>query len=899
MKFLVYFSIGYSLFLLIYFIHKHLKKIKEMKKSLALLRPKINAIKKAVVEFEGFLNLDYSYFSNHTLESWKENYLILRAFIEINCPNYENIGLEQQVVSMIKGFQNFYTNGQTIRSSFNKQFLVREKEKYNQFFSDIEGNSLDDQQRNCIITDEDNNLVIAGAGSGKTTTIVGKVSYLLDRYKINPNRIILISFTTTSASDLIKRVGISGIDAKTFHKLGLDIIQNVEGYKVSIYNSKMQKKDIGKIFNSFLQDPQYLKNTIRYFTYYLNIDKSEFDFENPEDYHQYIKEQNFRTYRKKGEIEKNETFNREFVKSREEWHIANYLLFHNVRYEYEYPYESDTSSLEYQQYKPDFTIFNGDQKIYLEHFGIQRNGDVPPFFTNEKESYEQARAKYNRGIEWKRNLHKENGTTLIESYSYEKSEGVLLKNLAEKLKKLGVPLNPMTENEKWNIINEVASTEITNTVELIIQFLALYKSNNTSKIEIEKKLDQHFGFIKERSKQFLKLFYPIYDQYQAMLLDRNELDFNDMINKAIELINNGRYMKTYDYIIVDEFQDSSKAPYELLKAFKLANPSCKLFCVGDDWQSIYRFAGSDISLFNNFENFFGVTSISKIETTYRFKNPMIKISGGFISKNPNQIQKELKSFSNTEVTDLKIGYSKTEGSDDTEVFLQGFGQYIFEQLNIKTANQYSLKVLIAKVNSGELNNHLKELQKKKFLILARNNRDVDRLNKDNNRITIIPKNTKKDTIKIRVVLGNSTFEMEFMTMHKSKGLQANVVFILNCNAGLYGFPSELSDDPVKELLLSDSEPFPHSEERRLFYVALTRAKERTICIANENRVSKFINEIDLNNKSKIKRCPRCKIGTLQLRENKVRQSSFYGCSNFRHGKYGCKYTKTVKQAKQN
>lgn len=894
MKFLVCFSIGYSLFLLIYFIRKHLKKRNEMKKSLALLRPKINAIKKAVVEFEGFLNLDYSYFSNHTLESWKENYLILRAFIEINCPNYENIGLEQQVVSVIKGFQTFYTNGQTIRSSFNKQFLVREKEKYNQFFSDIEGNSLDDQQRSCIITDEDNNLVIAGAGSGKTTTIVGKVSYVLDRYKIAPNRIILISFTTASANDLIKRVGIPGIDAKTFHALGLNIIRSVEGHKVSIYNSDMLKKDIGKIFNTFLQDPTYLKNATRYFTYYLNIDKSEFDFDNQEDYILHIKEQNFRTYRKKGELVKNETMNREIVRSREEWHIANFLLFHNVRYEYEHPYEFNTSSIEYQQYKPDFTIFAGDQKIYLEHFGIQRNGDVAPFLANEKQTYEQAKAKYNNDIEWKRNLHNENGTVLIESYSYEKSEGILLKNLAEKLKKAGVLLNPMTEKEKWDIINGVASTEINNTVDLIIQFLALYKSNNTSKDEIEKKLNKQFGLPKDRSNQFLKLFFPVYDEYQAMLKKRKELDFNDMINKAIGFINDGHYTKTYDYIIVDEFQDSSKAPYELLQAFKTTNPSCKLFCVGDDWQSIYRFAGSDISLFNNYENFFGVTSTSKIETTYRFKNPMIQISGGFISKNPNQIKKELKSFSNTEVTDLKISYSKTEGNDDTEPFLLGFLKYIFNELNIKTGNKYSTKALISKVDNGEFDNYLKEIQQKKFLILARNNRDVNRLDKDDDKITVIPKKEKKDNIKIRVSLLNRTFEMEFMTMHRSKGLQANVVFILNCNAGLYGFPSEVSDDPIIELLLSNSEPYPYSEERRLFYVALTRAKERTICIANENRASRFINEIDQNNNKKVKKCPRCKSGTLQLRENKEKSRSFYGCSNFRY-KYGCNYTKNVKK----
>lgn len=894
MKIFLSFIIGYGLFLIIYFLNKHFKKQKENKKSLELLRPKIDSIQLAVGEFERFLNLDGRYFSNYALESWENKYVLLRGHITIKCPNYDKIGLEKYNIDIIREFQNFCNNGKDIRSSFNQQFMLREKEKYQDFFSNIEGNSLDEQQRNCIIADEDNNLVIAGAGSGKTTTIVGKVSYLLDRYHIDPKKIILISFTSASAKDLIKRVGIPGIEARTFHALGLNIIQHVQGYKLSIYDSDMFHKDIGKIFSSLLQEPKYLKSAIRYFTYYFNIDKSEFEFENSKEYYQYIKEQDFRTYRRKDKLIKNETLNREIVKSREEWHIANFLLFNSVRYEYEYPYEFNTSSLEYRQYKPDFTIFVGDQKIYLEHFGIQRNGDVAPFLANEKETYEQAKAKYNNDIEWKRNLHKENDTILIESYSYEKSEGNLLKNLTEKLKNNGVPLTPLSEEEKWEIINGAASKEINHTTDLIKQFLSLYKSNNVSKKEIEERLESQFGYLKDRSKQFLKLFFPVYNAYQDLLQDRNEMDYNDMINKAIGYIEDGSYSKTYDYIIVDEFQDSSKAPYELLKAFKSSNPKCKLFCVGDDWQSIYRFAGSDITLFNNFEKFFGVTNISKIETTYRFKNPMIQISGDFIAKNPNQIQKELKSFSNTDVTDLRVKYSKSEGSDDTEAFTIGFGEYIFDQLNKKTNKTYTLQELISKVNEGEFDGYLQELQQKKFLLLGRNNRDINRINKDHDKITVIPR-TDKTPCKVKVFVGKYPFELEFLTMHKSKGLQANVVFILNCNAGLYGFPAEVSDDPVKELLLSASEPFPHSEERRLFYVALTRAKERTVCIANENRASKFINEVDQNNNKKIKRCPRCKDGTLQLRENKEKSSSFYGCSNFRRGKYGCKYTKNVKK----
>lgn len=888
---LLYLLIGYGILMFILSINENIKKRRANKLKKDILLKKIPRIQQAVSEFETFLNLNGIYFSNYAFESWKLQYVLEAGHITIKCPDFERIGLHQNYLKLIKEFLKFYNNGDQIRSSFNEQFIIFEKLRYIKFFDNIEGNSLDEQQRNCIITNEDNNLVIAGAGSGKTTTIVGKVNYLIDKYKVNPNNMILISFTSSSAKDLIKRVAVPGIEAKTFHALGLSIVQHVEGRKLSIYNSDMLKRDVGKIFSTHLQQNSYLKDAIRYFTYFLNIDKTAFDFANQEDYIQYVKEQNFRTYRTSEGTSENETFNREVVKSREEWHIANFLLFHHVDYEYELPYEHDTSSTEHQQYKPDFTIFLKGRKIYLEHFGIQRNGDVPPFFANEKLTYAQARDKYNRDILWKRDLHQEKGTTLIESYSYEKIEGTLLKNLAKKLKKAGVELQPMSEKEKWDIINGVASTEINNTVELIIQFLALYKSNNVSKEEINQKINQQFGYTKDRSKHFLKLFYPVFDSYQIMLKQRKEMDYYDMINKAIAYVNDRKFPITYDYIIVDEFQDSSKGPYELLKAFKEVNSSCKLFCVGDDWQSIYRFAGSDISLFHNFENYFGVTSISKIETTYRFKNPLIKISGNFICQNPNQIKKELKSFSGTEKTDVKVYYSKTEDNDDSRPFLIGFGKYIFDQLMAKTGNKFSLEVLQRMMDNGELDHYLKEIQEKKFLILARNNHDFNRLDKGNTKITVIPKIRKGDTNKVQVTMRKTTFELDFLTMHKSKGLQANVVFILNCNAGQYGFPSEISDDPVKELLLSSADPYPHSEERRLFYVALTRAKERVICIANQYNASKFISEIDQNTTRKIKTCPRCKTGTLQLRKNKEKSHSFYGCSNFRHG---CNYTKSIK-----
>ena len=115
-------------------------------------------------------------------------------------------------------------NAENLRGEYNQKFIQDELQTYHNFFSNIEGRALDLQQRTAIITDEDNNLVIAGAGSGKTTTIVGKVKYIIDRYKATPEEILLISFTKNAASTLAERIGVKGVEARTFHKLGKDII---------------------------------------------------------------------------------------------------------------------------------------------------------------------------------------------------------------------------------------------------------------------------------------------------------------------------------------------------------------------------------------------------------------------------------------------------------------------------------------------------------------------------------------------------------------------------------------------------------------------------------------------------------------------------------------------------
>lgn len=837
-------------------------------KSTDFIRTKIESIENANNVFTSLLRYETGYFSNYQLKFWQNSSKIL--FNEIDVRTFETLPLDKFEISLIKKFKDYYNNAEILRQDFNKQFLKAELETYGNFFDNVEGRQLDIQQRTSVVLDEDNNIVVAGAGSGKTTTIVGKVNYVLDRYKIDPSEILLISFTKQSADTLAERINVEGIEAKTFHKFGIDVITTVENKKPSIFDEKQFKPFIINSFQDLLNEEGYIQKVTTYFTEFLKPVKEQEEFKNQGEYFQYLKDKNFQTYQQK-EIKTNgrTTYKMEVVKSIEECRIANFLLFNNVEYEYELPYEHDTASIAFRQYKPDFTINPKGNRIYLEHFALKKDGTVPGYFANSEkgETNEDATKKYNDGIIWKRSEHLKYSTKLIETYSHEMFSGILFDNLTKNLAELGVVINPKTPQEIWDIITDVAKDEIDGIISLFITFINLMKSNNY-KIEdvVKRNSNTSDKFARKRNSLFIEIIKPIFERYESHLLARKEIDFSDMINKASVYLADGRYERKYSYIIIDEFQDISIGRYQLIKAIKDSCPACKLFAVGDDWQSIYRFTGSDIALFKEFENYFGYTIKSKIETTYRFQNPLINLSSEFILRNPNQALKELKGFGIAKSTDYSIAYSHSENQDVSIALKQ-----IFDNL----------------ISSNS------RIEEKKMYILGRYSFDIDRIKNENfafniNKATgsIEYRTTKEDLKPIKLTA-------QFLTVHKAKGLEADIVIVINCNSGKHGFPSEMSDDAVLNLLLSEADQFENGEERRLFYVAMTRAKENVVFVTDSSAKSKFITELEVGSADvNIKKCPRCKTSDLRLKSGvkNGKKWSFYSCANYI---YGCDYQEWV------
>lgn len=709
-------------------------------------------------------------------------------------------------------------------------------EKARDIIGNVEGRGLDEQQMKCIVKPMSNHLVIAGAGTGKTTTIVGKVKYLLNSKQCDPKDILVLSFTNASAEEMSLRINAetkAKIEASTFHKLGLNIIASANGITAKITKITLQRFAREQLQMN-LHDQKYLELLCGYFLFNHKYAKTEFDFQTQSEYEEYLR------------ANPPVTLKGERVKSYGEMDIANYLFRNGIAYEYEKEYEIDTRTEERYQYYPDFYL--SDYGIYLEYWGIDEQGNVPSYFASAGENPSQ---EYSDGMEWKRNTHKSNNTKLIECFAYEKKSGELLNNLEKKLKTFHVETNPCTPEEIWNRVSENNEKNILVSVaELIATVISLIKSNNYSFDVFRKKC---FSFI-GRNEIVVDLVEPIYKAYQNELERAGEIDFTDMINHATAYVKAGKYVNPYKYVIVDEYQDISKARYNLLKALRDSS-DYKLFCVGDDWQSIYRFTGSDMDYILNFAKYWGPTEYSKIETTYRFTDSLIDISSDFVMQNPTQIRKNIKG------TPSKIGFAMGE--------IRGYTE------------ELAIKYMLTRLDELPANSSV--------FFIGRYTFDSKLLSDCSEFVCSYNATTGEAKVEYKE---RPDLKMQFITAHKSKGLQADYVFIINNKDKGMGFPSKIQDDPVVDLLLEGKETFPYAEERRLYYVALTRAKIKCFFVTVDNNKSVFATELEKKYQQQLRQadyiCPEC---GGQLRKKTGPYGEFYGCSNYRNN--GCKFKRKI------
>ena len=703
----------------------------------------------------------------------------------------------------------------------------------------VEGRRLDEQQMSSIVKPSMNHLIIAGAGTGKTTTIVGKIKYVLAKGIYKPEEILVLSFTKASAEEMSERINKETqcpITAYTFHKLGLEIIKAVEGKIPKIY-SKAVSSFVREQLKDLLKDTNFVNKLCNYALFYRNTIRTQEDFRNPEEYSDYLSSNAPKTL--KGET----------VKSYGELDIANFLYQNQIRYEYEASYKFDTNDAEYGQYHPDFYL--PDYDLYIEYFGINREGKVADYFRSKDGM--SASAAYQASMKWKRKIHSSKNTVMVECYAYEKFENNLLSNLETKLKEKHISLNPLAPEVLWERINKDNEGLTDGIIELFGTVISLIKSNNYSFDYVEMLASKQKN--SWSNMYILSLIKPLYEAYDNMLKTNNEIDFNDMINCAAAYVREGKYKNMYKFFIVDEYQDISKSRFGLLNELRKSS-FYDLFCVGDDWQSIYRFAGSDVNFIVNFDKYWGPTETGRIETTYRFTDSLIRISSDFIMRNPGQIQKSIC----------------TKNPDNR------FSLGVITGFTEKYAVQFMLERLEELPNDSTV------------FFIGRYSFDVDLL-KDNGNFKFSFDKESSD-----VIVSYSKrpdLKMKFITAHRSKGLQADYVFIINNKDTKMGFPSKIQDSPIMDLLLENAEMYPFAEERRLFYVALTRAKHKVFLVTVKDNESVFARELIAKYERQINEerftCPRCG-GKLQKKTGQY--GVFLGCSNY--GTNGCTFKRKIK-----
>lgn len=528
-------------------------------------------------------------------------------------PQLKKFSIEPSDV-IVKFLHDFDNIGKLVRLH-NQQVIQNSLDRHKLFFDHCLKYPLDEQQRRSIVSEEDNCLVVSSAGSGKTSSIVGKVKYLIEIKKVDPTRILLISYTNKAAAELTERMGIEGLRGYTFHKLALDLIGQQTGNKPSICDNTDAL--FVKIYRDLLADSRFRKHAVEYFVDY-QANEADWEKRKNERRQQLSEQKDVRLKAMVPDMDGKQIY----VRSEQEQKICFVLSSLGVQFRYEEPYEHPVADAMHSQYRPDFSIYferdGKPQRLYLEHFGVDEHGFVPAWFAKDRNiSYEEANQKYNDGITWKRAAHEKFGTRLITTSSVDFYRSDIRETLKQLLLDAGVPLQERTDTELYSMVLPEGSKQEKAFIRLIATFVTLLKSSCRSLKDVLKQTDE----ANDRRSEFVvkNIFRPVYERYAEALRSGGQIDFTDAILQATELCR-ATHPVSYEYIIVDEFQDISVDRYNFLKALREGNPPAKLYCVGDDWQSIYRFSGSDMALFNNFALF------SAQPKSIKSKRPIVSVS---------------------------------------------------------------------------------------------------------------------------------------------------------------------------------------------------------------------------------------------------------------------------------
>ncbi|MAT45425.1 MAG: hypothetical protein CL609_24115 [Anaerolineaceae bacterium] len=711
-----------------------------------------------------------------------------------------------------------------------------EKYIFNQY-----GVQLNDEKNFALAFPGEQILLSARAGSGKTTFLACKAGLLIDTEKILSDEIMVLAFNKDAATEIQNRIKKrfkqrEFDNARTFHSFAKQIVKTDKDLlyddNESIHTRRLSKY-VQSILKTEIKNPAFIEKMYQFFRNETQeIAQAGFMLDE-EEYFGYRRNLSYVTL--KGEK----------VKSLGEKYIADYLLEHGIDYQYEKQWLWSE-----QIYRPNFTIYH-HQKVYvLEHWGIDEfdlNKQVPQEWTITWGDYLAQIIK-------KREFIKSKNAFMIETsirdlmLGRETFEGIL----EARLLKFGFENKKLSYEELIKLVKENDHT-ITKMAGLFTQFIQKAKKLMLTASDVQGKISSYQPK-SEREVVFIDLAARIYIEYECLLNKDTKMNFDDLIVEAIEKIHdtkgeceiwighmNRRPIKinSLKWLLIDEYQDFSKLFYELIHALQIYNPDLKIICVGDDWQAINGFAGSDLFYFKQFQSIFKKGKILNLSTNFRSLSKIVN-SGNELMKGKGTPAKALNENIGGEVfircmDEVELEIRNRNVDTDQYRFDQRF---LFSDENNGRGKPNYNKIIAAKYLKScyeiilEPKNHNKSIA-----ILNRTNYiDGIKLREFKNQLLGCFSNSAIEQC------GNLSDRIDINTAHKYKGLESDVVIILNVTDG--AFPLIHPDNELFAIFGKTGEDV-YAEEKRLFYVALTRAKERVYLITEKERESVFLNNLSI------------------------------------------------------
>ena len=684
---------------------------------------------------------------------------------------------------------------------------------------------INDEQAEALANTSYNLLVGARAGSGKTRLIAYRTALLLQEGVQNPDELMTLAFNVNAATEIRNRIqrefGFERFEnARTFHSLAYRLVRPEE----KLLFDEMGDSIFTKKLSSFVQgvltsiiNPAFREQMYAVFRQELAEIEEAGLMLSEEDY--YIYRRNVRQTTLRGGS----------VKSAGEKWIADFLFEHDIPYRYEKLWFWDS-----EHYRPDFSIFYRQEDYVIEHWAIDENHreELPSWWGKTWKEYRQE-------MQRKRRYWREKNIVLIETSTADMRLGrthfeAILK---QRLEDAGITCHKLPQEELYE---KVEHDHLTKFAEMLTQFIQRAKKKRLSPTKMQREIDAYEPR-DERESIFLQLASRVYKEYEQEKENQNRIDFDDLLMRATQRVHEteGRYsirvdhqrdirMNDLRWIMIDEYQDFSPLFYQLIQSIREYNPSVRLLCVGDDWQAINAFAGSELTFFEKFEEKIGNAEVTHLLTNHRSQAKIIENSNALMDGGPKAVS----------LPDKRGGLVQIEFIDDTWLELRREKEEAhradkrFRFLK-KGENDDVMAAKYAKCCYQIITDP--ENVGKTVAVLSRTNRfhSVSLGNFWRKLIECLNEEDKK-------AIGKPEDKIRVETVHSFKGLEAEIIILVRACEGAYPL---IHPDNALFTIFGRNEADTIDEEKRLFYVALTRAKEKLYILTERDRESPFLRRL--------------------------------------------------------